>query len=145
MGRKVGRGVGSGCKVAKGVGVKHPMQYKHTPKGDRERFVKNEVVAWLLDNAYDKNGQKIDMNTLAVQSFNVEDRRQFAQLIGYSVGGYGELSYVDNASYAMAEAKNPEAMRISYHEALVKKMRNELRESMAELFDVHPDDLRGDA
>ncbi len=34
------------------------------------------------------------MNDLAVKDFSDEDRCQFAQLIGYSISGYEELSYV---------------------------------------------------
>lgn len=33
------------------------------------------------------------MNLLAAMEFTDEDRQQFAQLIGYSVSGYGELPY----------------------------------------------------
>jgi hypothetical protein len=35
--------------------------------------------------------------------FSNEDRQQFAQLIGYSLGGYSELSYVDDDAYKAAE------------------------------------------
>ena len=34
------------------------------------------------------------MNDLAKMNFSNEDRAQFAELIGYSVNGWGELSYV---------------------------------------------------
>ena len=52
------------------------------------RFQKNAVVRFLLDNG------PFDMNFLACQSFSNGDLEQFAQLIGYSVSGYGELPYV---------------------------------------------------
>jgi hypothetical protein len=35
------------------------------------------------------------MNTLALMPFDDDDRRQFAQLIGYSVDGYLDLPYAD--------------------------------------------------
>jgi hypothetical protein len=36
------------------------------------------------------------MNKLAMMPWSNEDRCQFAQLIGYSLGGYGELHYVSD-------------------------------------------------
>lgn len=53
------------------------------------RFKKNAVVEYLL------NRGPFDLNHLAVQNFSNEDQAQFAQLIGYSVSGWGDLSYVD--------------------------------------------------
>ena len=57
--------------------------------GNVIRFRPNAVVMWLLDN-------KTDMNELARQGFPPEDRAQFASMIGYSVSGWGDLSYVFN-------------------------------------------------
>jgi hypothetical protein len=54
------------------------------------RFKPNRIVQHLLDTH-----PTCDMNMLARLDFSDEDRRQFAQLIGYSLSGYGELSYVD--------------------------------------------------
>jgi hypothetical protein len=53
-----------------------------------QRFQANEIVRYLLERA------PVDMNDLAVMPFAIEDREQFAQLIGYSVSGIGELSYM---------------------------------------------------
>lgn len=36
-----------------------------------------------------------DLNRLAEMEFSDDDRNQFAQLIGYSVCGFGELPYAD--------------------------------------------------
>lgn len=63
------------------------------------RFKENKIVSYCLDN-------KTDMNRIAVQDFTPEDRMQFAQLIGYSLGGYSDLSYVTDESYYLAEASN---------------------------------------
>lgn len=60
------------------------------------RFKENKIVSYCLDN-------KTDMNDIARQDFSDEDREQFAQLIGYSVGGYSDLSYVSDESYYRAE------------------------------------------
>lgn len=60
------------------------------------RFRKNAIVAFLLDAG------PFDMNALPRIAFSKQDRDQFAQLIGYSVSGYGELSYVDDRRYDRA-------------------------------------------
>ncbi|ELY4307208.1 hypothetical protein SMZ19_003863 [Cronobacter sakazakii] len=39
---------------------------------------------------------------MALEEFDAEDRMQLAQLIGYSLSGYGSLSYVSDESYARA-------------------------------------------
>lgn len=68
--------------------VEHPMQEIVMEDGVA-RFRANAIVRHLLDYGI------IDLNALAGLPFSPEDRRQFAQLIGYSVSGYGELSYAE--------------------------------------------------
>jgi hypothetical protein len=65
------------------------------------RFKSNAIVTFLLDRA--KQVNMADMNMLAIMDFTPEDRQQFAQLIGYSLSGYGELPYVDDAAWTEAE------------------------------------------
>ena len=43
------------------------------------------------------------MNDLNSRVFSIEDREQFAQLIGYSVSGFGDLSYVSDETWGMVE------------------------------------------
>lgn len=75
--------------------TKHPMQPIVTDARGVKRFKANAIVQFLLDAG------PYDMNKLAMMPFRVEDRQQFAQLIGYSVDGYEELSYDDpNSGYA---------------------------------------------
>lgn len=76
---------------------KHPDQPLVKSSNGVIRFKKNAIVQFLLDAGPN------DMNTLARMPFSDEDRQQFAQLIGYSLCGYGELSYVSNAAYNRAE------------------------------------------
>ncbi len=52
------------------------------------RFVPNRIVELLLETSTH------DMNSLAFEDFTREECVQFAQLIGYSVGGFCGLSYV---------------------------------------------------
>lgn len=65
------------------------------------RFKRSRIVEVLLASG------PLDMNTLAVMEFSDEDRVQFAQLIGYSLSGFSELSYVSDRAYerAMREGK----------------------------------------
>ena len=76
---------------------KHPMQPVEIPEDGTIRFKDNKIVRFLLDAG------DIDMNKLATIPFSDEDRMQFAQLIGYSVSGYGELSYASEESIEGAD------------------------------------------
>ncbi len=69
--------------------MKHPMQPVVSIKS-RIRFQENKIVSFLLDFAGEHG---VNMNTLAKMPFDDDDRTQFAQLIGYSVSGAGELHY----------------------------------------------------
>lgn len=92
------------------------------------------------------------MNSMAYRDYSPEDRRQFAQLIGYSLSGYGELrSYVDDVAYALAEtkAKNVLISEIEierdYYRKELMELKKSLQKPMARLFGVHPDDLACDS
>jgi hypothetical protein len=80
-----------------------PMQPLVIDQVGTVRFKENAVVRYLLDNG------GVDMNQLCTLDFSDEDRSQFAQLIGYSVSGYGELSYVSDESYERAADLVPAA------------------------------------
>ena len=67
--------------------MKLPHQPMHMD-GDVIRFVPNKIVCWLLDAG------PFDLNQIAMlPGISDEEHSQFAQLIGYSVSGYGDLSY----------------------------------------------------
>lgn len=68
--------------------MKHPRQKMVMDEDGMVRFQANQIVRHLLDHG------DVDMNRLAMMHFEDEDRIQFAQLIGYSIRGFGELSYV---------------------------------------------------
>ena len=80
---------------------KHPMQPVEFDARGVIRFKENKIVSYLLDLS--TNGNKGGMNQIAVMPFSQEDREQFAQLIGYSVSGYGDLSYVSEDTIAKAD------------------------------------------
>jgi len=73
------------------------------------RFAENKIVSFLL-----KNGG-FNMNELA--NFSRDDRQQFAQLIGYSVSGFGDLDY---ASKKIVEAADLMAEELLKNESEVK-------------------------
>lgn len=77
----------------------HPIQPLYLDKAGVPRFRDNAIVRFLLEAG------PYDLNRLAVLPFSDEDREQFAQLIGYSLSGFGDLSYVSSDTYARAESK----------------------------------------
>lgn len=81
---------------------KHPVQPLEKDECGTLRFKENKIVRFLLDAG------PFDMNQIAVIPFDNEDREQFAQLIGYSLSGFGELSYVSDEAYERAEAQQKE-------------------------------------
>lgn len=80
---------------------KHPMQPLALDAHGVLRFKENKIVSHLLEVGQ-RNG--CGLNELASMDFSQEDREQFAELIGYSLSGWGSLSYVSDESYAAAEA-----------------------------------------
>jgi hypothetical protein len=77
--------------------MKNPIQPLAIDAHGVMRFKGNAIVQHLLDTH-----QSCDMNRLACMDFTDDDRQQFAQLIGYSLSGYGELHYVDDNAYEAA-------------------------------------------
>jgi hypothetical protein len=63
------------------------------------RFKTNEIVRRLVDS------NVIDLNKVAMMSdVPIEDVEQFWQLLGYSVSGYGDLSFVRRKTLASVDA-----------------------------------------
>lgn len=77
--------------------MSHPLQEVYLDKHGTARFEANKIVQFLLDAG------PFDMNQLARMAFSQKDREQFAQLIGYSVSGFGDLSYVSDETFEKAE------------------------------------------
>lgn len=119
--------------------MKHPMQPTYEDHGVA-RFKSNMIVRHLLDRG------GFDMNDIAKLSFSKEDRVQFAQLIGYSLGGFDELGYVSmeesDTAWTMHEQKVNElqARNIVLEQQLTESKRL-VRELASTLFSIHPDDL----
>ena len=126
----------------------HPIQPLALDDHGVLRFKENAIVDRLLLVASDHG---CDLNMIARLGFSDDDRQQFAQLIGYSLSGYGELSYVDDISYQTAAAIaddpaiNQDKARIEALEEQLATMRKAIRETLAEpiaaMFEAHPDDV----
>lgn len=71
---------------------KHPIQPIELVDGVI-RFKANKIINWLFESG------KLDLNEIAVMDFPKEDRQQLAQLLGYSICGYADLSYVNNKAW----------------------------------------------
>lgn len=76
----------------------HPSQPLVLDDHQVIRFAENKIVSFLLESG------PFDMNQLQIMDFSDEDRAQFAQLIGYSVSGWGGLDYVPKESVTVADA-----------------------------------------
>lgn len=121
--------------------MKHPIQPAAPDEYGIVRFKPNEIVNYLLYNG------PFDLNHLATKKFSLEDQEQFAQLIGYSVSGFADLSYVspDTLDAVDVMLANPEvgtaSARIEALEAQLLELREGMRDSVARLYGLHPDDL----
>lgn len=118
---------------------KQPIQPIYTDDQGAHRFQKNAIVEFLLDNG------GYTLNDLAIMKFSNEDREQFAQLIGYSLSGFAELSYVSdetfNAATKMMEGETEDQARIKALEGMLNEVRKGLKKAVPAVFKIHPDDL----
>lgn len=64
-----------------------PMQPIVIGKNGTVRFQANAIVCWLCDSG------KLNLNEIAIMPFSDDDHMQIAQLLGYSVSGFGDLPY----------------------------------------------------
>ena len=80
--------------------MKHPMQPIYIDGHDTVRFKGNAIVRYLLDAG------PFDLNQLAIiPGISKDDWTQFTQLIGYSVCGFCNLSYVRDKAKDKAWSK----------------------------------------
>ena len=72
--------------------MKHPIQpvvLVGESDGKIARFQPNKIVQYLF-----KTG-RLNLNEIACLGFDDDDHMQIAMLLGYSVSGFGDLSYAD--------------------------------------------------
>lgn len=118
----------------------HPVQPLVQDAYGVVRFKSNAIVRHLLDHG------GIDMNALARLDFTREDHEQFAQLIGYSHSGSGDLGYVSDEVWCAAQAMYENGLSESdarnlYLRERLKEAQDGIREGVAVLFGIHPEDL----
>ena len=102
-----------------------PIQPIYADKHGACRFRKNAIVKFLIEAG------PFDMNQLLVMDFTNEDREQFAQLIGYSLAGFGELPYVSDETYntasRMAETgETQEQAHIKHLQGIIEGAREDI-------------------
>lgn len=76
--------------------LNHPLQPLAMDDHDVLRFKPNKIVEYLFET------KKLDLNEVMCMPFPDSDKMQIAQLLGYSLSGYGSLSYVTDESYDAA-------------------------------------------
>jgi hypothetical protein len=123
--------------------MKHSIQSTEIDKRGVLRFKRNEIVCFLLEHGRTSG---IDMNTIACKEFSQEDREQFAQLIGYSLSGFSDLSYATNETVCAAREMNKgfseKDSRLTYQDELIKGVKEKVRDLAVDVFNIHPDNLK---
>ena len=61
------------------------------------RFKQNAVIRWLFEQGH------LNLNRIPVDELPLEDVEEFWQMLGYSVSGYGELSFIRPETVAEAD------------------------------------------
>lgn len=121
---------------------RHPIQPVEADLHGTLRFKRNAIVGKLLELC---SARGFGLNEIALERFDQDDLVQFAQLLGCSVSGFGDLGYVDvdtlNAVDLMANGSDEKDARIDSVTGELDAMRKALREPMARLFGVCPEDL----
>jgi hypothetical protein len=116
-----------------------PIQPLITDANGTERFQANEIVRYLLDHG------GLTLNDLAVRDFSREDREQFAQLIGYSWSGACDLPYMSDevldAARSMKDGMSEDAARAATLREQISTAKRSMRDGVAALYGIHPDDL----
>lgn len=122
---------------------RQPIQPLEEDKNGTVRFRENAIVRYMLDRGV------VTMNDIAMlPGISQEDREQFAQLIGYSLGGFGELSYVSDETYNAAQAmhanpkKTEEQARIAALESENKHLRKQMAKMVQCAYDIDESTLK---
>ena len=121
--------------------MKHPIQQIKKDSNGTLRFRENAIVRYLLDNG------GINLNQLATMSFTNDDQEQFAQLIGYSLSGFGDLSYVTDETYNAAECLSKcdktNALQERYNHLCMEldEIKTGLKMAAVAAFKIHPEDF----
>lgn len=118
----------------------HPIQPLVVDKHGVVRFKQNAIVRWLLDEG------PFDLNQIALKDFSQEDQEQLAQLIGYSHSGAFDLDYMsrevlESTEIAYDNGVSEIEARNQYLRETLQDIKMKMRDAVATLYGVHPDDL----
>jgi hypothetical protein len=128
---------------------KNPMQPIVIDSKNVVRFKGNEIVRAVYEIS---KVHGFGLHEIAMRNFTKDDRKQFAQLLGYSVSGYGDLPYVDKVSVECADQQVALLLSgapvVSEQEMELQVLRDEnrrlkaaIRKAAVEAFSIHPSDL----
>jgi uncharacterized protein YceH (UPF0502 family) len=102
-----------------------PTQPVYMADNGVTRFRANAIVNFVHDWARDRG---LGLNELAAMDFEDADRRQYMQLLGYSIAGYCELGFVTSVdAREVSESrlgKDPRDARIEALEQEIAAMRH---------------------
>lgn len=125
---------------------KQPIQPKYIDAKGVLRFKKNAIIDWLFEDNIDK------LFASGVE-FSAEDWSQFYQLVGYSIGGFGDLQMVTDEEFYRATDDEPAQLEKAPEPAAwierrfangelvletvkLQKMRDDLRANLALHYDL---------
>ncbi len=121
--------------------MKHPIQKPVLIK-EVIRFTENKIVSAMLDKL---GGMGYTLNEISrdFRNDSPEDYDQLLQLIGYSVSGVPVRDEsIRDAAYEMYENGSSESeSRATIAEEKLRETSKSIREGVALLYNIHPDDL----
>lgn len=123
--------------------TRHPIQPLEQDSRGVLRFKQNKIVRDLLDHC---SSRGFSLNDIACREYSQEDRVQLAQLIGYSLSGFGELSYVTDSDYEAASemfhsGTNELETRLNNAELTLQNVREITKNLATALFRIDQSDL----
>ena len=123
--------------------MKHPIQPLRLDEYGVLRYKENKIVSKILAYAKERG---YSLNDIACDDFDQNDREQFAQLIGYSHSGAGDLSYMSDevhstAYHAYETGMTEDQAKVEVLSEQSRRVKDGLRGVCSEIFKLHPDDL----
>ena len=117
--------------------LRNPVQPLYKTDSGVVRFKPNTIIDYLF------NSGALDLNKIAAMPFTQDDREQLAQLLGYSLSGFGTLSYVTDETYslaAMQSSTTEENDRNAILRKQLKDFKNEARLALSTLTELLDND-----
>lgn len=120
--------------------MKHPIQPVEADEHGAQRFKKNEIVTWMIDELGDQAWHRI-----MITPFPREDREQFIQLLGHSLANASDEEYMSeeviNTAFKMADGSDERDARIAVLEEMLEGARRGIQQAAGAIFKIEPEDL----